>query len=196
MKLIGIVGQINSGKDTIASVLVESYKFTSFSMADALKALCRDFFGASQESLWGPSEKRIPKVRNLLQTLGTEAARAYEPDIWVRKFEERLAYAKEYNVDLLHLQHLLPHAVELCIVVPDIRFPNEAAAIRRNDGLLIRVTRDNNYGGVATTPKQQAHVSETSQADIIGDALIQNNGSLAELHQLVHDTYDMLFEEK
>jgi len=192
MQLIGIVGQINSGKDTVAQFLVDRYHFVPMAMADSLKILCHEFFRVPKQNLWGPSEQRTTKVRTLLQTLGTDVARRYNPNIWVIKFLERMEHIQKHGEDPYGLIDKFPLG-HLRVVVPDVRFPNEANCIRDESGKILRITRAGNYHDVGTAPDQRQHESEIAQTDITGDALIKNNGTLRELEMLVYDTYEMLF---
>jgi len=45
--IIGITGKKRSGKDTVASCLVENYMFVKYSLADPIKEACKDIFGFS-----------------------------------------------------------------------------------------------------------------------------------------------------
>ena len=53
-----LCGQAGSGKDTAADFLVEHEGAVSLGQADVLKHMARDFFGFTDEQLFGPSEKR------------------------------------------------------------------------------------------------------------------------------------------
>ncbi len=59
------------------------------------------------------------------------------------------------------------------VIVPDVRFENEADLVRKN-GILIHIKA---RGGIKGN-----HVSEQSLPIKDGDIVIDNNGSLAELY--------------
>lgn len=55
--IIGICGQLGSGKDTVADSFVNN-GYTKVSLADSIKRFARDLFDFSEQQLWGPSEYR------------------------------------------------------------------------------------------------------------------------------------------
>jgi len=99
-----------------------------------------------------------------MQTIGTEWGRnMIHPDIWVRAWEQSL-----------------PEDAD--VVVDDVRFPNEVAAIRRLGGDVIRICRDGHEPG--------EHISEQEAGC---DLMWANNGMPEELfNQLDHFLF---FEE-
>lgn len=58
MNIIGISGQIGSGKDSIADYFIDKHGYQKHAFADPLKEFLAKIFEFSQEQLWGPSEKR------------------------------------------------------------------------------------------------------------------------------------------
>ena len=64
MTLIAIVGRAGSGKDTVADILVRNHGWAKIALADPLKRAAQDFFGFTNEQLWGPSAMRnAPDMR-------------------------------------------------------------------------------------------------------------------------------------
>lgn len=108
----------------------------------------------------GYTTERSMTVRELLQKLGTDAIRnQLHTNAWVN------ALMSKYRGDSNW-------------VVTDVRFPNEAEAIRERGGILIRLNR--NIGSTST------HPSETA-LDNYGhfDYILDNNGTLEELEARV-----------
>jgi hypothetical protein len=69
------------------------------------------------------------------------------------------------------------------VVVPDVRFQNEADLIRELGGVLVRITRDP-PGGRAGQQGVDAHESEFGVAAITGaDMTIHNDGTVEDLCQ-------------
>ena len=208
MKIIGIVGLAGSGKDSIANFLKE-FDFQRASFADPLKEFCQTALGFTNEQLWGPSKRRSephlsgqkvwvcsqcswygqprndrPRdecpccscttreqpltARIALQTLGTEWGRALYPNIWVECLMRYIA-GKGYSR----------------AVIPDCRFENEAAIIRREGGYVWRVVRE----GAGTTPGMTAHPSEVEQERIQADLTIYNNGTLYDLQWATEEAW-------
>jgi hypothetical protein len=163
--VIGLTGYAQSGKNTIADQFVANAGFEQHGFADALKGILyelnpriemfnNDFIGywhiqtLVDQKGWEEAKKE-PEVRQLLQRLGTEGGRKYlGEDAWVRTL-----FAQ-------------PHGAR--IVISDVRFPNEAAAIRARGGVVIRVWRD----GVGPI---NSHASD--KIDFEPDFNVVNNGT-------------------
>ncbi|WP_438281333.1 deoxynucleotide monophosphate kinase [Pseudomonas alabamensis] len=71
----------------------------------------------------------------------------------------------------------VPQGAEV-IIIKDIRFENEAAFLRRHNGKIWHIKRQD-------LPKVNAHSSEDGIAQALEDVLILNNGSLEDLHNEV-----------
>jgi hypothetical protein len=116
----------------------------------------------------------MPEVRRLLQELGV-GMRELFPSVWIRVLEHKLA-------------HILPLA-DKNIVIPDVRFDNEAAWVMSEGGLLVRVVRWNGPAWhVSATEYDNGlgdHVSERVE-DLPYNALINNDGTLEDLANAVH----------
>lgn len=65
MMIVGLCGQAGSGKDTIADHLVGKHGFVKVALADEMKRICQRLYGWSDETLWGPSDKRNEPDFNL-----------------------------------------------------------------------------------------------------------------------------------
>jgi deoxynucleotide monophosphate kinase-like protein len=129
MKIIGLTGQANAGKDTVADKLVSDYGFVKYSFAkplkDMLKVLGVDCDNRETKELPHPTFKVSPRV--MAQTLGTEWMRnCIDKDGW-------LLLAKAF------VQGVRGTPVE-GIVFSDVRFINEAEYVRAC-GTLIHVWR-------------------------------------------------------
>jgi hypothetical protein len=103
----------------------------------------------------GWDNKKDERGRKLLQDLGM-AGRAYDPQLWVS---------------------FMPP--DRLLVIDDVRFLNEAEAIREQGGIVIRVRR---FG---VNPMD--HVSETEQEQISPDFTLINDGSETFKHILLHE---------
>lgn len=195
MKLIGLVGKLNSGKSTAARLLTK-WGFISFSCADPLKFALQDIFDIPSAVLWGPSEMRTGEVRQMLQELGTDFSRKFRPNIWVEKLAGR--------IQSWHFLKTDPYAMyddDACraatgIIVPDVRFPNEADMVKELGGTLIKIVRD----PAMTNENTEAltHESETS-VDLISESefthLIVNNGSLIDLEESINNIVKDSFKD-
>lgn len=158
-KVIGIVGLAGSGKTIIAKHLAEHYGYTRTRFAEPLKRMLRLGLGLSNEEVDG-ALKEEPMARfggvtprHMMQTLGTEWGRKrVYGGVWVDAWSN------------LALQNNGP------VVVDDVRFPNEASAVRELGGTVWRVHRP----GV----EAMHHPSELAMMDITEDRYISNATSI------------------
>lgn len=157
MKLIGIAGKARSGKGTAAQYLLNKLgtDWYSASFADPMKEML-NVIGVDT----GDNFKDLPvnqygvSTRYMLQTLGTEWGRnLIDSNFWVDVFANMNAYQ--------------------CVIVPDVRFDNEADLIREF-GFLIHIE---GRGGI-----EGSHISEQTLAVKPGDIVITNNGTLSEMY--------------
>jgi hypothetical protein len=175
--IIGICGPAGAGKTTVADILCGDGLGVTIPLADPLYKALSAMFGIPEADLVdrGKKEQTIDWVgqspRRLLQTLGTEWGRqVIGEDIWARICLRRAA------VNL--------RAGFRRVVVPDVRFDNEAAAIREAGGKIVRVVRPS--GCVAG--ETMRHSSEAGVSDDLVDATIVNGGSMDELVEAVKAT--------
>lgn len=95
--IIGLAALARSGKDTVASMLLEHPGVAAFALADPLKAGCQALFGLTEEETWHDDMKEQPiglwgrSPREFFQTVGTEWMRNHNPEQWL------LRAAREIN---------------------------------------------------------------------------------------------------
>lgn len=170
-RLIGFTGPAGCGKDLAASLIPAAVRV---GFADALYAGLAAMLGVPEAELRDRSRKEhpiavgCPSPRRLLQTLGTEWGRGcVSKDLWVtlavRRWEEAWKGA-------------------VTIVVPDVRFQNEAEAIRDHGGQVWRIIRD-------VPPIAAGHVSEAGLRKELVDREIRNDGTIADLRANVLEAY-------
>lgn len=182
--LIGVSGRIGSGKDTLAQLIQEtepSYEVKKF--AGKLKQIAGILAGVDPARFEDQEfKKQISPFgmtyRELLQKVGTEAMRdQIHTDVWVRAlFAEFVKEATKWDSDGSTTLEAYPNWI-----ITDVRFPNEADAIRERGGIMIRIFR--NLGGPQT--QTDLHPSETALDDYDFDITINNNGSLEDLKEQV-----------
>ncbi|RLI88003.1 MAG: hypothetical protein DRP01_00185 [Archaeoglobales archaeon] len=197
--IIGIAGQINSGKNTVGDIICDRWEGITMAFADQLKYFILQMFPGTmtKDELWGPSEERSPVARKLLQELGTNVARKHDPDVWVHHLLQRILIFRETGIDPLGL---LPCTCkDASIVVTDVRFQNEAIAIRDDLlGCTIKVERPDNYAH--TFDKDAAnHPSELAVNEIpltLLHTTIKNDGSLDDLYAKVDDILVQLEDDR
>lgn len=163
-RMVALTGLAGSGKSTATRYLVERHGYTLVKFAGPLKDMMRAI-GFDDEEIEGglketPLEMLCGKTpRHAMQTLGTEWGRnCIGEDFWVNVWRMQAAQHKR-------------------VVVDDCRFPNEADAIRKLGGMIIKL---DGRGGIAG-----AHASEAGCGQ--HDAIVTNDGGLVELYAGVEE---------
>jgi hypothetical protein len=154
--IVGLCGAAGSGKDTAGEALEEVFGYVKHRYAGTLKLLLNTMFGWSMSD-WDDLEwKEAPNAasfghspRYLAQTLGTEWGRGtVHEDIWV---EVAMRKAHEARDQLLRAggmkQYMKMSGASFDPVFVDVRFPNEARAIRDRGGILIFLETNGEHNG-------------------------------------------------
>ena len=200
--IIGLVGLIGGGKDTAADYLVSKHGFQRDSFAAPLKDAVASIFNWDRELLEGRTDaSRVWREQTdawwsqrlnmditprwVLQQWGTEVARtAFHNDVWVASMDNRLRGKSN-------------------IVITDCRFRNEIATIHNSGGKIFRISRgkdpswvkeaidwQNAGADIRTIPASLPHASEWSWLTCDIDGVIDNNGTVNELHERLNQAID------
>ena len=203
MALVGLLGSIGSGKGTVSDILVEKHNFVKDSFAASLKDGCAQIFdwprdlleGDTTESRewreqcdeWWAEKLGIDNFspRLCLQLMGTNTIRHhFHQDMWLLTLENRLRKNPDQNT-----------------VIADVRFPNEIDLIRKVGGKLVLVKRgtppewmtlakyansgDSEALSQMRTKYSHIHESEWAWIGAEVDLIIDNNGTIEDLHEKV-----------
>lgn len=166
--IIGLSGKKRAGKNTtymLSKLLLdedETGRVVRVAFADALKDMARKDFA------W--DGKKDARGRKLLQDLGV-SKREEDEHYWVNK-------------TIAQIESLDVTGVPEVIFISDVRFPNEAEAIRRMGGVVWRINRP----GLVHT---DTHISETALDDYMFDFVIEAD-SLEEKFTRVKDGLALL----
>lgn len=180
--IIGIAGKAQAGKDTTAMMLQTLitnpnitwdmynsdiyYAWGHFIVhyADLLKEVSQEMLNMPFDNFNSQEVKQQyldwlgMTVREFLQKLGTAVRKEIDPDFWVKA--------------LFNTYH------DGNIIIADVRFPNEAEAIKERGGILIRIERPGAGAG--------NHISETALDNYTGwDIVIDNVGTMEDLFNVV-----------
>jgi hypothetical protein len=184
--IIGLGYKAGAGKDTAANFLCGRHGFRRISFAEPLKRAAAEIFGFNEYQLYDPQGKEETDKfwqitpRYALQWLGTDVMRQqFDQEIWVKNAKKRIE-AEEGNV-----------------VVTDVRFPNEIAAIKEWGGLLVRVERefDDRPGMAVSETKHSSEIALDNYDPDVWDFTLYNNGTVRELGEFVTEMYHH-FREK
>lgn len=182
--IIAFVGFKQVGKTTASQYLIDKYSFVRHNFKDALIAEIKEKFPdlLRQIAKESPRERLLfktgdveltngsiipidathltvdelfthkpPLMRALMQNYGTEVRRGDDDYYWTNRW--RLKGAEYYREGK-------------SVVVDDVRFLNEAEAVKVQQGIIIRLTRPD-------LPTGGAHRSETEQLQIEADYTIE-----------------------
>lgn len=187
MRVVGLTGAAGSGKSTVARHLVTRFGAVPLALADYFKIPAVVHGALPMAEVFGPTPKSVG-TRRFLQRRGTEEGRdVYGENLWV--------------------DHLLTHLYRLAqmgvtrVVVDDVRFPNEAHALRtphlvRGDGWTMRPSTHVGLGFLGevwqVTGRSEglmgdaaAHASEVPIAPTLVDLTVPNRFSAAMLSATV-----------
>ena len=189
--IVGVCGLIGSGKDTIASYLIEEHGYQKISFADKLKDSVAELFDWDREMLegqtddsrewreqpdkfWTQETGRTITPRLVLQEFGTECMRnGFFDGIWVSSTKRILINNPHKN-----------------FVIPDVRFPNEALMLQKVGGQVWRVRRGTDpvwfrmYQDIGVEPKD-IHPSEWAWANTNFTTIFDNNSTIEDLKNQV-----------
>ena len=169
IEALGISGWARSGKDTVADYMVEREGYIKVSFAQPIKDAIMNldpiisFEGVTahvrqfSDLSWDDLKDLSPDIRPLLQRMGTEVGRdMFGQDFWVEAAIARIPDGSK-------------------VVFSDVRYPNEAMAIKSLGGEVWRVERN----GVGPA---NDHASEHALNDFEFDKTIRNDSTLEALY--------------
>jgi hypothetical protein len=170
--IIGLTGYAQSGKDTVANILVDRYGFTRIAFADKIRELLYEanpmydsivgeplFVKAKVDRDGWEEAKKSPHIRRLLQTTGVAARKLFGEDFWVKQALKDISPDGNY-------------------VIADVRFENEADEIKFTGGQIWRVKR------LGVDPVN-GHISETQMDGYPVDQIFVNNTTIDDLEVLI-----------
>lgn len=164
-RLIALSGPAGSGKSTAAAYLVDK-GYTLVKFAGPLKAMCRAI-GLGDEHIEGSLKERPldwlqgKSPREFMQMLGTEFGRdCIGQHFWVGLWERAALEVLDGGGR---------------VVVDDCRFSNEADAVRKLGGVVVRLAGRGGLSG--------GHASESM--DWAPDSVLVNTGSQKDLRDAV-----------
>lgn len=176
--IIGLTGYAQSGKDTVAKVLVEKHGFKRIAFADKIRELVYetdpmikgDYHLKVMVDAYGWDViKQTPEVRRMLQNIGMAARTVFGDLFWVTQALKQVRFTENW-------------------VITDVRFKNEADMIKTyDDSQIWRIKRH----GVEAVNN---HISETEMETYKVDQILQNRGTLEELEELVSSRLGRLLD--
>lgn len=148
------------GKDTVGNYLVEHYGFKRLAFADMLKKEVQSMLSWQGLSYDPSDEQNKEKYRPLLIAY-SELCRSLDANYWLNPIIGELYDKKEKHKNW---------------VITDMRYPNEANALRALGGIIVRINRKT---GLPDEPTEK--VGDEIKADYV----LENNESIEDLYQKV-----------
>lgn len=179
---IAFVAKRKSGKTTAANILIE-HGFTRLSLADPVKEIGAEVANflmneyEFDDGMW-PSididtiNRDKATFRPLLEWIGTTFGRDYfrTPDRWIRLFGQQI------------------QRIDGPVVCDDVRFPNEADALRAMGFTIVKIERDEENRQRALEMAGEPSgvmASEMHLDEIEPDITILNDGSMREFRERI-----------
>jgi hypothetical protein len=170
--IIGLSGYARSGKDTVADYLVTHKGFTRVAFADPIRKILYavnpmidgERLADMVDTYGWDITKSKPEVREFLQALGYSARVHINPNVWIMAAFSGMTRNENY-------------------VIADVRFRNEANAIKEFGGQIWRIQRP----GVEAV---NGHVSEWEMDEYEYDWAVSNDGTLEQLEYAVKTRCD------
>jgi hypothetical protein len=179
--LIGFTGPAGVGKDTAANRLSRRFdNWVTVAFAGRLKAGLAAM-GLPEPSNREDKEKIIHQLgfswRHAAQTLGTEWGRKLNPHLWTILAMSQVQWRMSEGFD---------------VAVTDVRFDNEAHAIRHAGGYIIALTgRQTTVQGAAA-----GHASEAGVSPDLINFTIDNSGDINHLDAQLADVLAQITRTK
>ncbi len=204
--IVGVMGLIGAGKDTVSDIFVREHGFEKISFADSVKDVVSTVFDWDREMMEGatPESREFRDAvdqdwsdmlgvemfspRKAMQMVGTDTFRNhFNNNIWVYNTMRR---ASKYENT----------------VISDVRFVNEANAILDAGGVLIRVfgSKTPSWYDVAQMAAEgdeisemymeshypHVHRSEWDCAAVEANYVIENTGTKDDLNSVVLEVHE------
>lgn len=188
-RIIGVVGQIGSGKDTATSFL-EKKGFINFSLSDQIRIELR-------------KRGNVNFTREDIQNLGDELRVENDDDYWARQAWEKAITSGKKKLIISSIRH--PAEAEflknqtnfyLLAVIADqrLRFKRKLESAQRksdstrSDDQDILTWEEFKKADDREVKVQKEHSQQVSNVVALADFVIENNGTIEELEEKVYQT--------
>ena len=183
--VIGLAGEKQSGKDTMADYLVQFEHFEKLSFAKPMKQSSAAALGTSVETLERLKENPLARVQLVEIMTGDNDIVEIHSDISVREFWQNYgteAHRKipEFGEDVWTDMMVSKLDVPGAYVIPDARFENEQRLIKAAGGYVVHIVRPR-------PGRDDGHASEKVDHGL-ADFSIVNDSSLDDFCLKVEET--------
>lgn len=172
--LLALTGYKRSGKDTVADALIIHRGFSRVAFADPVKQLAsRVYYQVTRRD----SLHQLPKelARPWYVGIGEGARGVLGERVWLDKALDQVEAFREQGIP---------------VVITDLRYPNEAEAIKEAGGYIWRVQRDSVRYDANDPAEAYIDYIEERWADYV---LVSPDLEISDLHQRVLTVHDSFF---
>ena len=192
--LLGLSGQMGAGKDTVYE-LVRKELWPEIvvrdAFADRLKKSAAAALGYQDDPIgFCDMLKSHGNVRIVIENTPDLSQTRYLISLTGRKFLQQYGteahrdiFGQDFWIDAMALDQKLD---EVLTVITDVRFPNEAKAIRSRGGMIWEIDASSRLGD------RDTHSSETVLPTEYVDRYLDNNGTFDDLRASVQDASSWL----
>ena len=171
-RIIAFTGLAQAGKTTCAGIVTNEYGHAPLSFATPLKHAAETLLGLSHEDLYTAigKERQVERLgctpREALQQLGSFCRDTFGKDVFADA-GMRLAAASSYGA-----------------VFDDLRYPNEAEAVRAAGGIVVGVRR---IGQTSDDEHESERVMRERWWDIVDVQIMAHDGKIEALKAQILD---------
>jgi hypothetical protein len=190
----------NSGKSTVANILVQDYGFREISFAEPLKDICSKAFQIDLNHFYDSKMKQLPFAipiyfdsRFLFRLLDQIDSYGMGSTPYIRASIDRVIKGKlltsirdmlqfvgtdiirnciDHDAHVKMTMNTIEKSLNNCIVLSDVRFRNEFEMVKKMGGTMIEIKGDK-----ITNDEQDSHISENDLKDYHFDCEIINDKS-------------------
>ena len=161
MKIIALTGWSESGKDTVADILVNSYRFKKYAIASPLKDLCSSLYGFPRELADTQEGKRTvwkvgyetKTIRDLLLETAILDRSRFGDTVYINEIIKQLSMDKAHAVVISDLRYFTElNAIQKYATLQGDFF--EVWRVVREDQLESPVNDSSEYGLMTLKPHQ------------------------------------------
>lgn len=134
-------------KDALVAEIKEKFPQLLSAIIDTMNKI--DYDGMDSWTIDRLFKDKPPLMRSLMQNYGTDVCRGIDTEYWTNKWKKSVGMT----------------VLETNVICDDVRFKNEADAVRACGGIVVRIVRTD-------LTHTDGHISETEQDTIVPDDTI------------------------
>lgn len=172
--VVGVSGKSGSGKDKFYATVLAKLGYTRLALADAVRVLSSILLVRSLPGIM-KNEKEILRIfpsiyreffvmdkdpfsRTYLQYVGTDLARNYDEDYWVKTLDPLVEERLNKGIK---------------VAITDVRFPNESRYVKSKGGVVVLATGESRYSKDSFEASHPSESLEGVEFDMTAEEFVQ-----------------------